>query len=145
MKTMSVVLAVAVALAAAPAARAETHWSQSVTVTGADLAPAAPGGVPVLVLGADESVVLTDAVMTQTRVYQPYTYRVYIRRGEATNEVPCDVASRVLTSYVPAAGTASINLSTGLLFQPGEQICLFVDGASGTDGIAFDLIGVKLP
>ena len=145
MKPMSLFFTAAVVLAAAPAAKAATPWSQTVTVTGADFNPDTPGGTSVLVVDAAEGLLLTDVVMTHNHLYTRLTFRANIRRGDAFNDVPCASASPVLTPFVSPVHNVSLNLSTGILFLPGEQICIVVENAHGTDGIVFNLSGATLP
>jgi hypothetical protein len=131
-------------VAAAPSASAQTRYSQSVTVKASDWDPVAnPGGVPVLVLGANEQLALTDVIMTHNTINTTGTFRANIRRGPASNPTPCATAGAVLTPFVSPLQTVALDLSTGLAFQAGEQICIVVGGASGSSGITFNFSGIK--
>ncbi len=132
-------------LSHAPRAVADTPWNQSVTVKASDFNPAVPGGVVVTIVGAGETLLLTDVVMTHNVSTTSATFRANIRRGLATNPSACSSASLVLGPYVSPLETVSLNLSSPLEFKAGEQICIVIGGASGTDGISFNLVGVKLP
>ena len=133
----------ALALAAAPAS-AQTPWTQSKTVLASDYDPAvSPGGVLVFVLDADESVTVTDVIMTHNINSTSGTFRANIGRGSASNATPCATAAPVLLPYVSPKETVSLNLTTGLAFAPGEQLCAYVGGASGSSGLTFTFIGTK--
>ena len=71
------------------------------------------------------------------------TFRANIRRGPASNPTPCATASAVLLPYVSPAETVSLNLSTGIAFAPGEQLCIVIGGASGNAGVTFSFLGLK--
>lgn len=136
-------LAVALAGAAAPAS-AQTPWNLIRTVKASDYDPAvSAGGVTALVLGAGESLVITDAILTHNSNTTTGTFRANILRGSASNATPCATANPVLIPYVSALETVSLNLTTGIAFGPGEQLCLNVGGATGSSGITFTFIGVK--
>ena len=134
----------AAVLAAAPHASAQTRWDYSVTVRASDWDPAVnPGGVPVYVLGPTQQLSLTDVIMTHNLSTTTGTFRANIKRGPASNPTPCATApGALLTPYVSPLETVSLNLSTGIAFQPGDQICVVVGGASGTSGITFNFSGV---
>jgi hypothetical protein len=144
-KTLLAALALALALTGAVRAAADTPWSQSVTVRASDFNPAVPGGVLVHVVGAGETLLLTDVVMTHNVTSTTGTFRANIRRGSASNPTACSTASPVLGPYVSPLQTVSLHLSSPLEFKSGEQICIVIGGASGTDGISFNLVGVKQP
>ncbi len=145
MKPLNVVLAagLALALVGAPCAEAATPWNLSVTVKASDYDPTVPGGVSVYVVPAGETLLLTDVVMTHNVSTTSATFRANIRRGPASNSPACATASAVLLPYVSPAETVSLNLSSPLRFQAGEQICIVIGGASGTDGVTFSLIGIQ--
>ncbi len=136
----------ALGLVAAPAAQAKSAWTQTVTVKASDWDPlVSPGGVSVLVVGAGETILLTDVVVTHNVVTTSSTFRANLRRGPASNPTPCATASLVLSPFVAPLETESINLSSAIEFQAGEQLCIVVGGAAGTDGLTFNLVGIKLP
>ncbi len=133
-------------LTLAPAAFAKSAWTQSVTVKASDWDPiASPGGVSVVVVGAGKTLLLTDVIMTHNVITTTATFRANIRRGPASNPTACATASLVLGPYVSPLETESIDLSTPIEFQAGEQLCIVIGGASGSDGITFNLVGVELP
>jgi hypothetical protein len=101
--------------------------------------------VLVHVVGAGETLLLTDVVMTHNVTSTTGTFRANIRRGSASNPTACSTASPVLGPYVSPLQTVSLHLSSPLEFKSGEQICIVIGGASGTDGISFNLVGVKQP
>jgi hypothetical protein len=144
MKATSLLLAsLALALAGAPAS-AQTPWTQTATVRASDYDPAVDGaGVTVLVLAADESLVLTDVVMTHNINTTSNTFRANIKRGSASNATPCASATPVLAPYVSPDETVSLNLTTGIAFAAGEQICVVIGGAIGSEGVSFTFLGLK--
>ncbi len=146
MKNLVLAAGVVLAFASAPSVQAKSAWTQSVTVKASDWdAVLSPGGVSVLVVGAGETVLLTDVVMTHNVITTSATFRANLRRGSAANPTPCSSATAVLTPFVAPLETVSLNLSSPLEFQAGEQLCIVIGGAAGTDGITFNLVGIKLP
>lgn len=131
-------------LALAPHASA-VAWNANATVKASDYNPAVPGGTSVLVVAAGETVQITDIVITHNVTSTTSTFRANLRRGPASNIVPCATASPVLTPYVSPLQTVSLHLTSPIELQAGEQLCVVVGGASGSDGITLNLVGVKLP
>jgi hypothetical protein len=116
-----------------------TPWEEVITVQQGDQGGTA--GVLVEKVPANEILVLTDVVMTHNVITTTSTFRANIRRGPASNATDCDTAGLVLGPYVRPEETVSINLTTGVVFEPDEQICVVVGGAVANQGITFTFIG----
>jgi hypothetical protein len=115
-------------------------FDQTATVKASDTG--GPAGVMV-VKAQQKALVITDFVMTHNVNTTDGTFRVNFRRGPASNANDCDTAGLILGPYVSSAETVSINLTTGLRLEPGEQLCVAVGGASGNDGVTFSLSGYE--
>jgi hypothetical protein len=51
----------------------------------------------------------------------------------------------VFGPYVGPDETLSLNLSTGVVFEPGESICLVIGGAGAGEGLTYTLVGYTAP
>lgn len=116
-----------------------TPWEAVTTVRQGDQGGTA--GVLVERVPANEKLVLTDVVMTHNVNTTTSTFRANIRRGPASNATNCETAGLVLGPYVSPDETVSINLTTGLVFEADEQICVAIGGAGANEGITFTFIG----
>jgi len=117
-----------------------TWYDETVTVKSGDVGGFA--GVLVEKVPDNQHLILTDVVMTHNINTTTNTFRANIRRGPASNPVDCDTAGLVLGPYVSPDETVSINLTTGIEFGPGEQICVVIGGAGTPDeGVTFSFTG----
>ena len=116
-----------------------TPWEAVITIRQGDQGDTA--GVLVARVPADQQLVLTDVVMTHNVSTANSTFRANIRRGSASNPSSCQTAGLVLGPFVSSNETVSINLTTGLVFEAGEQICVAIGGAGPNEGITFTFIG----
>lgn len=102
------------------------------------------GPAGVLVAKAQQkALVITDFVITHNVNTTDGTFRVNFRRGPASNANDCDTAGLILGPYVSSAETVSINMTTGLRLEPGEQLCVAIGGATGNEGATFSLSGFE--
>lgn len=116
-------------------------WDHGVTVKSQDNT-AAPGGFPVYTVPANKQLVLTDVVMTHNVNTTTGTFRANIRRGPASNASACQTAGLVLGPYVRPSETIALDLTTGILFKSGDQLCIAIGGAGApTEGVTFGFSG----
>lgn len=145
MKHLNAVLSTCLTLGLAAAPAGAAAWNHSATVKASDYSPAVPGGVSVVVVAPGQTLLLTDIVITHNVTGTTNTFRANLKRGSASNATPCATAVTVLAPYVSPLETVSLNLTSPIEFQAGEQVCVVVGGASGTDGVSLSLVGVQLP
>jgi len=105
----------------------------------------ASAGVLIAKAPADKALIITDLVMTHNVNTTTATFRANFRRGPASNPTDCETAGLVLGPYVSPEQTVSIDLSTGLRLNAGEQLCLAVGGAGAGEGITVALSGYEAP
>lgn len=119
-------------------------WDYALTVKAQDNTTT-PTGFHVLTVPSGKKLVITDVVMTHNIITTSGTFRANIRRGPATNGSACKTASLVLGPYVNPKETVSLNLSTGIVFNSGDQLCIAIGGTGGpTEGVTFAFSGYYL-
>jgi hypothetical protein len=118
----------------------KSHFEHVATVKASDLG--GPAGV-LVTKAVERAIVITDVVITHNVNTTTETFRVNLRRGPAGNPNDCDTAGLMLGPYVSPAETVSINLTSGLMLKPGEQLCVVVGGAIGDEGATFTLSGYE--
>lgn len=116
-----------------------TFYDKTVTVQTNDEGTLA--GVVIEVVPDDQHLVLTDVVMTHNVNTTSTFFRANIRRGPSTNVTACETAGLVLGPYANPGETVSVNLSTGIEFGPGEQLCVVVGGAGADEGLTITFTG----
>lgn len=116
-----------------------TFYDETVTVQTGD--EGALAGLVIEVVPDDQHLVLTDVVMTHNVNTTSTLFRANIRRGPSTNVTACEIAGLVLGPYVNPGETVSVNLSTGIEFGPGEQLCVVVGGAGAGEGLTITFTG----
>lgn len=144
MKHLNAVLSTCLSLGLAMPAVA-APWTHSVTVKASDYSSSSPGGVSVYVVAPGQTLRLTDVVMTHNVSSTTSTFRANLRRGPASNITPCATASPFLSPFVGPLETVSLNLTSPIVLQAGEQLCIVIGGAFGSDGVSFNLVGETLP
>jgi hypothetical protein len=114
-------------------------WDLSLTVKSDD------GVVHAFTVPQGRHLILTDVIMTHNVSSTTGTFRANIGRGPASNPSPCDTYDTVLPPYVSPAETVSINMTTGIEFLPGEQLCILIGSAGAGEGVTFAFTGYLAP
>lgn len=116
-------------------------WEHVITVKAQDNT-STPTGFHSYTVPSDKNLVITDVVMTHNINTTTNTFRTNIRRGPSSNGAPCQTAGLVLGPYVRPNETVSINLSTGVLYNAGDQLCIAIGGTTGSNqGVTHSFTG----
>ena len=91
------------------------------------------------VASLSDHVVLTDIVATDMLGSGTQAMIGNIYRG--TTSCTFDADSLVMRFKVPPDETLSVNLTTGIAFEPGEKICFLAAGGGGSVNLDVSFLG----